>query len=277
MLGCQDVFEQNQGARARGEATRSLCLDLMLRQHANSDLTTEHCERCTRPAEADTWAVVQVMAANAAAKLLRKMSPAIAAAALTMRASAEAPCRVVAPDTRSVAVGTSPTLEAGALQAMTNSPIQAACTRSVAVGTSPMLEAGGLQAMTNSFIQAALQTAATAAAQQVGSALQRKCEVLQAALSEQLAAAVQHHRQAHQQLGEDVVGRITTLQDAQGQQLEQVCTLAQQQGRAHESLHQGLSQVLTALEVQVQTKQRPALEQSPSDIATHGEHKPRQG
>ena len=248
MLGCQDVFEQNQGARARGEATRSLCLDLMLRQHANSDLTTEHCERCTRPAEADTWAVVQVMAANAAAKLLRKMSPAIAAAALTMRASAEAPCRVVAPDTRSVAVGPSPPLAAGALQAMTNSPIQAA-----------------------------LQTAATAAAQQVGSALQRKCEVLQAALSEQLAAAVQHHRQAHQQLGEDVVGRITTLQDAQGQQLEQVCTLAQQQGRAHESLHQGLSQVLTALEVQVQTKQRPALEQSPSDIATHGEHKPMQG
>lgn len=250
----------------------------MLRQHAYSDLTTEHCERCTRPAEADTWSVVQVMAANAAAKLLRKMSPAIAAAALTMRASAGAPCgRVVAPDTRSVAVGTSPTLEAGALQAMTNSPIQAACTRSVAVGTSPMLEAGGLQAMTNSFIQAAVQTAATAAAQQVGSALQRKCEVLQAALSEQLAAGVQHHRQAHQQLGEVVVGRITTLQDAQGQQLEQVCKLAQQQGRAHESLHQGLSQVLTALEAQVQTKQRPALEQSPSDIATHGEHKPRQG
>ena len=189
---------------------------------------------------------MQVMAANAAAKLLRKMSPAIAAAALTIRASAAATCgKVAAPDTRSVAVGTSPTLEAGRLQAMTDS-----------------------------VIQAAVQAAATAAAEQAGSALQRKCEVLQAALSEQLSAAAQHHRQAHQQLCEDVMGGIKALQEAQGQQLGQLCELAQQQGRAHESLQQGLSQVLTALKAQAQTKQRPALVQSPRpDIVTHGEDK----
>ena len=190
------------------------------------------------------------MAANAAAKLLRKMSPAIAAAALTMRVSTGATCgRVAAPDTHSVAVGTSPTLEAGALQAMTSSATQAA-----------------------------VQAAATAAAEQAGSALQRTCEVLQAALSEQLAAAAQHHSHAHQQLGEDVIGRIKALQEAQGQQLGQLCELAQQQGKAHESLQQGLSEVLTALKAQAQTKQRPALEQSPRpDIAMHGEHKPQAG
>ena len=109
---------------------------------------------------------------------------------------------------------------------------------------------------------------------QAGSALQRRCEVLQAALSEQLAAAAQHHGLAYQQLGEDVMGRIKALQEAQGQQLGQLCELGQQQGRAHESLQQGLSQVLTALQAQAQTKQRPALVQSPRpDIATHGEHK----
>ena len=222
--------------------------------------------------------MVQVMAASAAAKLLRKMSPAIAAAVLTMRATTGAACgRVDAPDTRSVAVGTSPTLEAGGLQAaMTNSSLQAACTCSVAVGTT--LEAGGLQAVTSSCIQAAVQAAAIAAAEQAGSALQRKCEVLQAALSEQLAAAAQHHRHAHQQLNEDVTGCIRALQEAQGQQLEQLCELVQQQGRAHESRQQGLSQVLTALKAQMQTKQRPALEQSPRpDVATHGEHKPQAG
>ena len=222
--------------------------------------------------------MVQVMAATAAAKLLRKMSPAIAAAALTMRASTGATCgRVAAPDTRSVAVGISPTLEAEGLQAMTNSLIQAACTRSVAVGTSPTLEAGGLKA-TTSTIQAAVQAAVTAAAEQAGSALQRKCEVLQAALSEQVAAAAQHHRHAHQQLGQDVTVRFKALQEAQGQQLGQIYELAQQQGMAQESLQQGLSQLLTALKAQAQTKQRPALEQSPRpDITTHGEHKPQAG